>query len=378
MEEGRQAVSTGGNGFGIVGGIPHISRLVRQTGENGNGQAGGNIVFACRRYAHLAQQRVGETEGHPLLIQPPGGAGIGAGGCKGITAVIIQHFLYGNIEPLRAQDFLPLHVAFHRMTHEVVCQCLHFLHIILGGIQCRTSGQGIVFAGLSNVGLVNQLMEIDEGKLRAQHICHLLQTDKVTHITDGTSRPKPCGAEYAGLPQHLLHPQHLQEIQRLLPCAVGIALQTSGAGRCDQNGLHTLGARDGDDGLFRLLHKVDHQIGKPPHGPDHVNIHIILAPKHFVQNLRGHEEFLIPVDPDGLHDIKMRAGEVFRQFLMGPLDQLCICHVIKFLGQLEVLAHAAGPLKHIVMVQRHQNGTDIELYVFSEMDHRFFLLIYNL
>lgn len=84
MEEGRQAVSTGGNGFGIVGGIPHISRLVRQTGENGNGQAGGNIVFACRRYAHLAQQRVGETEGHPLLIQPPGAQASGQGAAKAL------------------------------------------------------------------------------------------------------------------------------------------------------------------------------------------------------------------------------------------------------------------------------------------------------
>ena len=93
MEEGRQAIASGGNGLGIVGGVAHIGRLVHQAGENCNGQAGGNIVFAGRGNAHFAQQRVGQAEGHPLLIQPTGGAGIGTGGGKGVAAVIVQHFL---------------------------------------------------------------------------------------------------------------------------------------------------------------------------------------------------------------------------------------------------------------------------------------------
>ena len=74
----------------------------------------------------------------------------------------------------------------------------------------------------------------------------------------------------------------------------------------------------------------------------------------------------------------MRAGEILRQFFMGALDELGVGHIVEFLGQLKVLAHAAGAFEYIVMVQRHQNGTYVELYVFSEMDHNYFLLIDNL
>ena len=100
MEEGGQAVASGGNGLGVVGGVAHIGRLVHQTGQNGDGQAGGNVIFAGRGNAHLAQQGVGQAEGHPLLIQSAGCAGIGAGGGKGVAAIVLQHLLYGNIEPL--------------------------------------------------------------------------------------------------------------------------------------------------------------------------------------------------------------------------------------------------------------------------------------
>ena len=228
------------------------------------------------------------------------------------------------------------------------------------------------------MGLVNELVEIHKGELGAQNVRYLLQVDKVAHIADGTSRAEPCGAEHSGFPQHLLYPQHLQEIQRLLPGAVGIAFQPSGPSGSDQNGLHTLGTGDGDDGLFRLLHKVNHQVGQPSHGADHVNIHIVLALEHLVQDLRSHQKFLIPVNPDGLHDVEMGAGEILCQLLMGALDELSVGHIVEFLGQLEVLAHAAGAFEYIVMVQRHQNGTYVELYVFSEMDHNYFLLIDNL
>ena len=321
---------------------------------------------------------MGQAEGHPLLIQPAGSAGIGTGGGKGVAAVVIQHFLYSNIEPLGAKNFLTLHIALHCVADKVVRQRLHFLHVFLRGVQRRTSGQGIVLTGLADVGLVNELVDIDKGKLGTQHICHLFQTDEVAHIADRSCRTEPCGTEYSGLPQHLLYPQYLQKIQGFLPCAVGIAFKSSGTSGGDQDRLHTLGTGDGNDGFFRLLQKVDHQIGQPPHWADHVNIHIVLALKHLIQNLRGHQKFLVPVNPNWLHNVEMRTGEVFRQLLMGALDKLGVGHVVEFLGKLKVLAHAAGAFKHIVMVQCHQNRTYIKLHVFSEMDHNFFLLIYNL
>ena len=107
-------------------------------------------------------------------------------------------------------------------------------------------------------------------------------------------------------------------------------------------------------------------------------VHIVLALKHLVEDVRGHEKFLVPVDPDGLHDVEVGAGQVFGDFLMRTLDQLGVGHIVELFGQLKVLTHAARALKYIVMVQRHQNGTYVELYVFSEMDHNFFLLIDNL
>lgn len=103
---------------------------------------------------------------------------------------------------------------------------------------------------------------------------------------------------------------------------------------------------------------------------------IVLALKHLVEDVRGNEKFLVPVDPDGLHDVEVGAGQVFGQLLVGAADELRVGQVVELLRQLEVLAHAAGAFEHVVVVKGHQNGADVQLYVFSEMDHDHFLPIF--
>ena len=56
MEEGGQAVPSALHGLGVMGGVAHIGRGIRQGGQDGDGQAGGYVVLTGRGDAHLSQQ----------------------------------------------------------------------------------------------------------------------------------------------------------------------------------------------------------------------------------------------------------------------------------------------------------------------------------
>ena len=374
VEEGRQTVAAGGHGLGVMGGVAHVGGLVGHAGEDGDGQAGGDVILAGGGHAHLAQKRVGQAEGHALLVEAPGGAGVRTGGGEGVAAVVVQHLLDGDVEPLGVQDLFALHVALHGVSDQVVGQSLHLLNILLGGVQGGPAREGVVLAGVPDVGLVQQLVEVHEGELGAQHVRHLLQIHEVAHVADGAGGAEPGRAEHPGLPEHFRHPEDLQEVHGLLPGAVGIALKAPGTHGGDEDGLHALGPGNGDDGLFGLLGEVDDQVGEPAHGAHQIDVHVVLALEHGVEDAGSHQEFLVPVDPDGLRHAEVGTGQILRDLLVGALDKLGIGHVVELPGELEVLAHAAGAFKYIVVVQRHKNGTDVQRYVFAEMNHNVLLL----
>lgn len=67
--------------------------------------------------------------------------------------------------------------------------------------------------------------------------------------------------------------------------------------------------------------------------------------------------------------MEVGAREVLGDLLFGSPQQLLVGHVIELPGQLESLAHPTGTLEHIVVTKGDQDRLDVELDVFSHVDH---------
>ena len=196
-------------------------------------------------------------------------------------------------------------------------------------------------------------MDVHKGELGAQHIGHMLQVERELPMSLMERVVPNRAAQSTRVARSIFCTRSTSRKSTVsFQVQVGIGLQAPGPGGGGRDGLHALGAGDEHHRLARLLAEVDHQVAEPAHGAHQVDIHLESRRRqHLLQHGGSDQELLVPVHPQRLHHVEVGAGQLFGQLLVGAFDELLVGHVVELLGELEALAHPAGSLKDIVVVQ---------------------------